>query len=650
MGKRPADPRAAELKRARAQLTEACKDKAVGRVLEIFHECQSAQLSLPLGSLAQALSALSAAGDEAHAAGLASDSASAAAPGAGANTSEVGELGDEKQGNATALAEVRSAGDVLDKTERFAHARRLFEQARGGVQDWSGQGESIYTLLVRLAARAGELSAAMCYLREMREPPVSIRPKLRTFVPILEACASSGLTDEAEALYRDNLLSACGSSEATALWSSEEEDRLWQYVFALRLRAWSVAHLRTSVPSAAASMSSQPERQQRLNAILEDITIVCPQLRADSGLGDALREAFSALNWHVEQVRIGPDGRCPVTSIVLQALRPCEAELQSLLTLIERLAIENASQRKLHEWVSFKAWLDRADHRWDTVIDGANVGHCNQNFDNGAFSHSQIHALLARCASDEHRKVALVIRKHWLRPDTDFALPTVKPKKRKAPQLGVNEGEPSDGPLPTAVAEALANSEPDLDLLELSDNSDGNKEELTEGQRRIDDFVQEWRKQGVLVVSPPSINDDWVALYIAIVMSLRGVPDVQFVTNDELRDHFWRMRQPLAFQSWREGHTTHYQIFCERPASKGESIEDSTVDPQMSVQLFPPPLYSHRVQHGAEGKCWHFPVRPGEMSGEAGREGQRDLPESPHKTKLDWVVACDRSIIQTDVT
>mmetsp|Transcript_34539 Transcript_34539/g.64486 ORF Transcript_34539/g.64486 Transcript_34539/m.64486 type:complete len:632 (+) Transcript_34539:111-2006(+) len=630
MGKRPANPRAAEVKRARAQLTEACKEKAVGRVLEIFHECESAQLSLPLGSLAQALSALSAAGDEVQAVALHSVSGADDATAAGAGASELGEPAEE----------ARAAGDVLGRGERFAHARRLFDQARGSVQDWSGQGESIYTLLVRLAARAGELSAAMRYLREMREPPVSIRPKLRTFVPILEACASGGLCDEAEALYRDNLLSACGPSEATAVWSSEEEDRLWQYVFALRLRAWSAATLR-GAPAALAV-----QQRQCLDTILEDITAVCPQLRSDSGLGDALREAFSALNWHVAQVCIGPDGRCPVTSMVLRSLKPCEAELQSLLNLIERLAIENASQRKLDEWVSFKAWLERSDHRWDTVIDGANVGHCNQNFENGAFSHSQIHALLARCASDERRRVALVIRKHWLRPDTDFALPTVKPKKRKAPQLGISEGDASDGPLPVAMAEALAMATPDLELLELSDNSDGQKEELTEDQRRIEELVQEWRKQGVLVVSPPSINDDWVALYIAIAMSLRGVPDVQFVTNDELRDHFWRMRQPAAFQTWREGHTTHYQIFSERPAARGESAEDVAMAAQMSVQLFPPPLYSHRVQHDAEGKCWHFPVRPGEAAAEGDREESRD---SPHKRKLEWIVACDRSIFKTDV-
>merc|ERR1719440_465086 len=142
------------------------------------------------------------------------------------------------------------------RAEHFAHAQRMFERARADSHDCGGQGESIYTLMVRLASRAGELAVAMQYLREMRQPPLSIRPKLRTFVPILEACASAGLTAEAELLYREDVLAACGAAEACAAWASEDEDRLWQCIFALRLRAW----------SAASSKMEREDSRQCLNA------------------------------------------------------------------------------------------------------------------------------------------------------------------------------------------------------------------------------------------------------------------------------------------------------------------------------------------------------------------------------------------------
>jgi len=596
MGKRPANPRAAEVKRVRVQLTEACKEKAVDRVLEIFHECEVSELVLPQSSLAQALSALASAGEA---------------------------CAEQPRVVQAAL------GCEAARAEHFGHAQRMFERARADSQDWGGQGESIYTLMVRLASRAGELDVAMQYLREMRQPPLSIRPKLRTFVPILEACASAGFAKQAEILYREDVLPACSATEASALWTSEEEDRLWQCIFGLRLRAW----------SAASDKMDDGERHSCLNAILEDISSICPQLRSDSGIVDALRDAFEVFKWRTAcGVHISSDGLCPVTSEHLQSIRPCEADLSSLLSLIERLAIENASQRKLDEWARFKSWLSRCSLRWDTVIDGANIGHCNQNFDRGAFSHQQIDALVTQCTRSGSRKCAVVLRGHWLLPDTDLTLPQVKRKKRQLPQLGASTEPEKDPepepqlPVPVEGAEPARGFDEDFDF-------SFNAAELSEEKRLLVDIGRKWQEQGVLVVSPPSINDDWVALYIAVEMCLRGVPDVQFVSNDELRDHFWRMRQPLAFQTWREHHSTRYQIFSERPASGSDAAASD-----MSVQLFPPPLYSHRTQKSLDGKCWYFPVRLKEAAPEASSAEARDATHEAHKEpQLEWVVACDAS-------
>jgi len=128
-------------------------------------------------------------------------------------------------------------------------------------------------------------------------------------------------------------------------------------------------------------------------------------------------------------------------------------------------------------------------------------------------------------------------------------------------------------------------------------------------------------------------------MYIAVAMCLRGVSDVQLVTNDEFRDHFWRMRQPTAFRTWRERHLTRYHVLSERP-EPGEGAEDEFRPPQIqSAQLFPPPLYSCCVQRSLDGRCWHFPVRPKEVA-PLGEEAIRIATSNAPKCS-DWLVAWD---------
>merc|ERR1712107_259832 len=93
-------------------------------------------------------------------------------------------------------------------------------------------------------------------------------------------------------------------------------------------------------------------------------------------------------------------------------------------------------------------------------------------------------------------------------------------------------------------------------------------------------------------------------------MCLRG-RQTQLVTNDEFRDHFWRMRQPTAFSTWRERHLTRYHILSERPEDLPPEDADAIAAARQitSAQLFPPPTYSHCAQEAAGSGCWHFPVR-----------------------------------------
>jgi len=591
-----------EVKRLSEKLTEAVKQKAAESVLEIYREWEASGIDISQTAFTQALAAL-------------------------------------------------AQDDVDEKKvgEYFEQAKKVFERAHSDMQ--GKQGERLYTLMVRLASRAGAPVKAKEYLNQMIQPPMAIKPKLRTFIPILEACVRGGMSDEAEELYREDLFKNCKPSEeeATAVWSTEVEDRLWQYVFALRLRAW----------VGDVTVKTSEARRERLNTILEDLRTICPQLHLKSDLDEALRIVFKTIGWETsefEEEKLGADGRCPVTSTVLQALRCDEADLRSLAARIEQLAIEGASATALQEWMDFKELLRHPDSQWDTVIDGANVGHHNQNYKDGFFLHTQINEVVSVCGKDSsRRRTVVVLRNHWLLPDTKLFLPTHKRKKRRLPPIPKREGgcglsdvgsvpevDPALRRSPSPPEEEAEEAEKVRTAAAPPDpGTSGPSDAGTEQQQRIAAFARRWREQGQLCTSPPSIDDDWVGLYIAVVMCVRGVADVQLVTNDEFRDHFWRMRQPQVFKAWCERHTTHYNIQSERLESLGDPIV-------RGVQLFPPPAYSRMAQAKADGTCWHFPLRrPKEAAPAEGAGGSPD-PKSlgTEEVSWAWLAAWDPSSVK----
>merc|ERR1719234_2079289 len=75
-----------------------------------------------------------------------------------------------------------------------------------------------------------------------------------------------------------------------------------------------------------------------------------------------------------------------------------------------------------------------------------------------------------------------------------------------------------------------------------------------------------WDQKGQLIISPPSLNDDWVVMYLCITMTLQALrrngstDGVVLVSNDQMRDHYWRMRQSPTLLLWREAHLMTYKI------------------------------------------------------------------------------------------
>eukprot|EP00971_Amphidinium_carterae_P278919 5537075-Amphidinium_carterae.1 len=122
----------------------------------------------------------------------------------------------------------------------------------------------------------------------------------------------------------------------------------------------------------------------------------------------------------------------------------------------------------------------------------------------------------------------------------------------------------------------------------------------------------------------------------------RGAKEVQVVSNDQMRDHHWRMLGPRAFRRWQGRHMTRVSIWSETP----ESME-------YSVILTPPRPFSVQAQVASDGKVWHFPIPAIQSRAEQLQSGRpvasKEIEAADHKWLVAWCEACDGGRHRTDV-
>lgn len=178
------------------------------------------------------------------------------------------------------------------------------------------------------------------------------------------------------------------------------------------------------------------------------------------------------------------------------------------------------------------------------------------------------------------KKVCVVLRRHWLEADTDLLL-TRNPRKRlKLPQInGTNAFK--------------------------ENTVERTTEEVKQEVGNLREVATKWDDGKNLLVSPPSLNDDWVLMYVCLTMTINAVrrkSDLPLlVSNDLMRDHFWLMRQNPGLLLWSEAHLMHYRItYPERHFDPESTIRE--------LELFPPLPFSPRSQCSLDGSMWHFAV------------------------------------------
>jgi hypothetical protein len=198
-------------------------------------------------------------------------------------------------------------------------------------------------------------------------------------------------------------------------------------------------------------------------------------------------------------------------------------ELEELIQLSKNLAIDNKPDSTVFDSIVNSVDMSQVD----ILIDGANVAHYNQNFDEGFFRFDQIARIIQKFPDS---KIKIILHEKWCKPDRELKLKNLnKNKKRKLPQIG------SGSPHSIDLHDAASPYPPPPPLREPA--------EITPPV----DLIQKWRNEKILIEIPSGENDDWYWIYLALV----GIRDwghgVRVVSNDQLRDHFWRIHRNENF-------------------------------------------------------------------------------------------------------
>ncbi|CAK0810472.1 unnamed protein product [Prorocentrum cordatum] len=518
------------------------------------------------------------------------------------------------------------AGDLDQQTsaeetaERYRCFRGLRERVVAAFAAERGSPD-ISLLYLRLAARAGDPDTALELLRDIK------RPKLRDFLPILLAYASQGAHEKAEVFYREHLrpLRARESADGMQCLDSNLEHRLgWERVFAARLAAWSGAALRQSAAGASDATGSSSGRIGSLQDILKDVTEVFVWITRGDALEAALREACGAAGWRVaedapdETGLFSASGTRLRTALAKDELDQVEADIDDLVAAdikalrasgvkpVSKIAVTSEELQELElAWPSFKKQVADLEGDYQAVIDGANVGQQMQNWDGGCFQWRAIDAVL-EAHQKAGRRAMVVLRNRWRFAETsqlsrDMPQESASIKRRRA----------GEAEAPAAATDA--------------------SNYIPVDQRTEVELAKRWRENGQIMVAPRGINDDNVAMLIAVVMCRRGVPDVQLVTNDFLRDHKRKADQSRPLRLWLDRHVSRYTLKYVSPDGEerylreeaeadvlngAEAVPERLLKPGElegvnllhKVRLFPPLRYIAPAQGHAAPVAWHFPL------------------------------------------
>uniref|UniRef100_A0A7N0RC66 ribonuclease P n=1 Tax=Kalanchoe fedtschenkoi TaxID=63787 RepID=A0A7N0RC66_KALFE len=324
---------------------------------------------------------------------------------------------------------------------------RVFDQLKG---DGVVPNEATITSVARLAAAKGDGELAFSLAKEIGR--LGFVPKLRSYDPALLYFCENMQAEKAYEVEEHMRLVGVGleEQEIGALLNvssgTEKGHKVYDYLHKLRKSVRCVS-LETADAIEDWFKSKAATEVESLDMDKNEIKeAVLKNGGGFHGLG-----WIGVGNWNVSRTVIDTDALCEACGEKLVCVDIDNTETEKLADSLASFAIERETK------ANFRQFMDWLDHHanYDAVVDGANIGLYQQNFQDGCFSIVQLEAVVKELCCEKQKKRPLVI-------------------------------------LHTKRLRAFMESPPSRKLLE------------------------EWQSQGVLYATPHGSNDDWYLLYAAV--------------------------------------------------------------------------------------------------------------------------------------
>ncbi|ETW03454.1 hypothetical protein, variant 1 [Aphanomyces invadans] len=220
--------------------------------------------------------------------------------------------------------------------------------------------ESSYSALIKLCSKQHMTERALALITELEDNKVA--PKLRTFAPLLVEFTSILDLKQAWWVYEKLVHHGIDATEA-------------EYAALL---------------GASSALNDLDMFYKVLGIFCDEILVPSPST------WQILKEFFGKPGIHKDKWlcnvgEVNKAGICSVTGSTLQSVELSAEKQQALLTKVENLVC--TSDERVAQWAAFKAWLDEHGP-FDVIIDAANVGYFNQNFEGGGFNYGQIQTVV----------------------------------------------------------------------------------------------------------------------------------------------------------------------------------------------------------------------------------------------------------------
>jgi hypothetical protein len=456
------------------------------------------------------------------------------------------------------ILEKKAAEDKEGRVgEALQAAEDLFRSA--AKQNGGKPQESLLTVMIRMCCKGGAPKRALGLVEEAVLAGTKL--KLRTWAAILAQAAETGDRAICESVW----------TRMTELQLEPQDSEFASMLRCLRetsKRQLEILHqMLDELP-----LPSDPPLIEELGRVF-GVSGAAELMGAEPPFAEGLEDESGV--WRVGWTSVDEAGSCRLSKRKLQALDISSAEEKDLLALIPRLSNDSGGFRFFQRWFAEQA-------PFDVIIDGANVGFNNQNHDDGHFQYDQIDTVVQHLRNLGQRTL-LVLHPKWLEEDAD--LKVVKRRKRKFDQI-----DTTDSVLQSQEADT---DEIDSDIAYPHDGvTDAERDALPGTPLHL---MRRWKESGVLLRVPFYDCDDWYWLYAALESFRRGCRHVQVITNDQMRDHHWRMCNSRSFLHWQERHMTRFSI----------QTDD---DGKWALNMFPARPFSLRAQVAPDGRAWHFPV------------------------------------------